>query len=58
VARAPDGGVVEDPLEVRFLAAPPRDLPGAAPFAVAEMRRQRAARTAGGGGLRRTYGRD
>jgi hypothetical protein len=59
VARAPDGTVIEDPLETRFLAAPPRDVAGAAPFAVSELRRARAGRLAGEGvGLRRTYGRD
>lgn len=53
-------GVIEDPLEVRHLAAPPRDLAGAAPFAVSDLRRARVARLAGesGAGLGRTYGRD
>jgi len=54
-----DGDVVEEPLEPRHLAAPPRDVPGAAPFAVGEMRRAFGARRAEDRrGVRRTYGRD
>ncbi len=59
VARAPTGGVVEDPLETRFLATPPADVTGAAPFAVAELRRLRGARRSGArAGVRRSFGRD
>jgi hypothetical protein len=59
VARTPGGDVVEDPLQTRFLATPPADVAGAAPFAVAELRRLRGARRDGDrGGVRRTFGRD
>ncbi len=54
------GGVaVEEEVEPRLLSSPPHTVPGAAPFAVGELRRVRAARAAGErSGIRRSYGRD
>lgn len=58
VARA-EGGVIEDPVETRYVGAPDRDEPLAASFAVSELRRAHAGRQAlGRQGVRRTYGRD